>query len=520
MKSILTAALLAATTAVTVPCALTKPVRTESGLVEGMHGTDKSITVFKGIPFAAPPIAAKRWRAPEAPHKWNGVRLADRFGANCVQTIVQEKKPWTYEFMAHGDVSEDCLFLNIWTAASSPTEKRPVFVYLHGGANTEGSGSIDAYDGEGLAHKGVVMITINYRLGVFGFFTHPELSKESPNHVSGNYALLDQIAALRWIQKNIAAFGGDPARVTVAGQSAGAADIASLITSPLAKGLFQRAIMESGGVAGGGGPPRTLAISEQDGLKFAAAKGAHSLAELRTLSAKDVFTAIPNGPRFGPVIDGYVLPATPKEIFAAGKQNDVPTLTGSNADENGASPNPKTSVAQFKTQAQRYGDLSAEFLKDYPAASDDDAAARANESARDRARVVLTQWASARAATAKTPAYVYFYNHVLPGPDAAQYGAFHTSEVPYVLNTLTRSDRPFTADDRRIAEMLSSYWANFAANGDPNGKGLPHWPSTQEQPAMVMQIGDNCGAIPAAGTDAKLDLNRRLLSQTASARVR
>jgi len=512
MKQAIFAALCAAVGAMALPGALSKPVRTESGLIEGAAGSDKSITVFKGVPFATPPVGGKRWRAPEAPLKWSGVRLADRFGANCMQTIVQEKKPWTYEFMAHGEVSEDCLFLNIWTAAASATEKRPVFVYLHGGANTEGSGSIDAYDGEGLAHKGLVMITINYRLGVFGFFTHPELSKESPNHVSGNYALLDQIAALKWVKKNIAAFGGDPERVTVAGQSAGASDIASLITSPLAKGLFQRAIMESGGVAAGGGSPRTLAVAEDDGVKFATAKGAHSLAELRAMAAKDVFAAIPNGPRFGPVIDGYVLPGSPKEIFAAGKQNDVPTLTGSNADENGASPHPNVTAAQFKTQAQRYGDLAAEFLKDYPAAGDDDAAVRANEAARDRARVTLSEWAAARAVTGKTPAYLYFYNHVLPGPDAGQYGAFHTSEVPFVLNTLKRSDRPFTDDDRRIAEMLSSYWANFAANGDPNGKGLPHWPSASEQAGVVMELGDRCGAIPAAGSDQKLDLMRRLVA--------
>jgi para-nitrobenzyl esterase len=346
-----------------------------------------------------------------------------------------------------------------------------VLVYLHGGANTEGSGSVDAYNGEGLARKGVVVVTVNYRLGIFGFFTHPELSKES-GHGSGNYALLDQMAALRWVKSNIAAFGGDPSRVTVAGQSAGAFDIACLIASPLAKGLFQRAIMESGGVTGGGGV-RPLAVAEQDGVKFAAAKGAKSLADLRSLPWKDVFAPVPNLPRFGPVTDGYVVAGSAQEIFGAGKKNDVPTLTGSNADENGASP-----------------------------ANNDRARAGANDAARDRARLALTQWAAARAENSKSPAYLYFWNHVLPGPDSEKYGAFHTSEVPYVFNSLEGSGRPFTAEDRRIADEVSLYWANFAASGDPNGgdpkgKKPAHWPSFGEQSDMVMELGDNSKPIRA-----------------------
>jgi len=483
--------------------AAAKPVRTESGLVEGVTGADRSIMVFKGIPYAAPPIGRRRWRAPGPPLKWSGVRAAAQFGASCIQTIVQEKKPWTYEFMAHGEVSEDCLFLNIWVPAASASGKRPVFVWLHGGANTEGSGSIDAYEGEGLARKGVVMITVNYRLGIFGFLTHPELSAESTKHVSGNYALLDQIAALEWVRRNIAAFGGDPEGVTVAGQSAGAFDISLLIGSPLAKGLFQRAIMESGGVTGGG-TTRGLLVSEQEGIRFAQARNAHSLAELRAMQWTDLFASVPNGPRFGPVIDGYVVPGK-------GFVNDVPTMAGSNADENGASPSPNITAAQFKEQAQRYGDLSVEFLRAYPASTDDQAKASANEAARDRQRVAMHEWAAARAGGAKNTAYLYFYNHVLPGPDSAQYGAFHTSEVPYVLNSLARSNRPFTGADRKLAEMLSAYWANFAANGDPNGKGLPHWPSVGEQPRMVMEIGDRCQPIAAAGTDAKYDLLKQSL---------
>ena len=438
-------------------------VKTESGMVSGVPA-GASVTAYKGIPFAAPPIGPLRWKAPQPPVQWTGVRAADRFGASCIQTIVEEKKPWTHEFMAHGEVNEDCLFLNVWTPARAANEKHPVFVYLHGGANTEGSGSVAVYDGEGLASKGVVMVTVNYRLGVLGFFSHPELTKESPHNSSGNYALLDQIAALRWVRDNIAAFGGDPARVTVAGQSAGAADIALLTVSPLAKGLFHREILESGG-SSFNGAGKTLAAQEADGVRFAEAKGAHALADLRAMSWKDVTAPVQGGPRFGPVIDGYVLPSSPKDAFAAGTQNDVVTLAGYNADESGASP------------------------KGSP---------EANEAARAKQRLATLAWAAARGATSKTNAYIYYWDHTLPGPDAGQYGAFHTSEVPYVLNTLGKSDRAFTADDRKIADMMSSYWANFAANGDPNGKGLAPWPSVREQPGMVMELGDHTGAIPAA----------------------
>ena len=288
------------------------PVRVAGGLVSGIPGRDPSVTVFKGLPFAAPPVGDLRWRAPRPVAAWQGVKKADKFGSSCMQTLADERKPWTYEFMTHTEVSEDCLYLNVWTAATSASEKRPVYVYIYGGGNTEGSGAVPVYDGEGLARKGIVLVTVNYRLGVLGFFTHPELTKESETHASGNYALLDLVAALRWVHDHIAAFGGDPGNVTVGGQSAGASNTHSLTASPLAKGLFHRAIAQSGSsIAAAAGGPRTLADQEQLGVKFAEAKGARSLADLRAMSWKDLSAPVaPSSTapaptfRFGVVVDG------------------------------------------------------------------------------------------------------------------------------------------------------------------------------------------------------------------------
>jgi para-nitrobenzyl esterase len=486
-----------------------KPIRTASGLVAGVPGRHAALTVFKGLPFAAPPIGPLRWRAPTPPPSWQGVRKADAFSANCIQTIVTEKKPWTYEFMAHGEVSEDCLYLNVWTPAVSTSPGRPVLVYLYGGGNVEGSGSVPAYDGEGLASKGLVVVTFNYRVGVLGFFAHPDLRQESSYHASGNYGLLDQIAAVRWVHDNIAAFGGDPDRVTIAGQSAGASAVHSLTASPLAKGLFHRAIADSGAGLGG---TRTMTDQEADGVRFADAKKARTIADLRAMSWQDVVVPV-QGVRFAPLPDGYALPSTVREVFAAGHQNDVPTLTGVNADEGGAVPQPATTLDGFQRDAtQRYGDKAAEFLVLYPAATDEDAKRAQNDSARDRARATLYVWAEERAKTARTKVFTYFWTHVLPGPDAGQYGAFHTSEVPYVLNTLSMSERPFTPKDHQIADTLSSYWVNFATSGEPNGTGLPRWPAVTADKAQTMEVGAAFRVIPIAGSPARIEFFRRVLS--------
>ena len=488
-------------------------VHVAEGQLAGTPSGDGSVVAFKGVPFAAPPVGALRWRAPQPAVPWQGVRQADTFSASCVQNIVDVRKPWTYEFMAHGATSEDCLYLNVWTPAKTATERRPVYVYIHGGANTEGAGSVPVYDGSGLAAKGLVVVTINYRLGAFGFLAHPELTQEAPYHASGNYGLLDQIAAVKWVEANIAAFGGDPGRITVAGQSAGAFAVRNLIVSPLAAGLFHRAIAESG--VSLSGPARRLADAEQDGVRFARAKNAASIAELRAMPAAQILAPAVGGPpiRWGTVVDGYALPLGEAEALASGKFNDVPVLTGTNRDEGGAVPQPTATAASFEKQAQqRYGDRAAEFLKLYPAESDAAARTEQNASARDVSRVTTATWAAVRGKTARTPTFTYFWDHTLPGPDAAQYGAFHTSEVPYVMNTLPFSDRPFTADDHRIADVMSSYWANFAAKGDPNGQGLPRWPSVSDAPDDTMNLGDRFAPIPLAGSPEKLRLLRALLA--------
>jgi para-nitrobenzyl esterase len=495
-----------------------QPVKVDGGLVSGAAG-DKypAITVFRGIPFAAPPVGEGRWREPAPVKPWNGVRRADRFGASCIQQIRDVLKPWTYEFMTHNEISEDCLYLNVWTGAKTAGERRPVFVYIYGGGFNSGSGQVPVYDGEALAAKGVLVVSMNYRVGVLGFLAHPELSRESGHRASGNYGMLDQIAALGWIRRNIAAFGGDPNRVTIAGQSAGAASVHFLTASPLAKGLFHGAIAQSGSRVAGASSPREmgLAEAEQSGVKFAEAKGAQSIAGLRAMSWQKVVEPLP-GQRlpFRPIVDGYSLEAPVREVFAAGKQNDVPTMTGANKDENGAVPNPKVTAAEFRKQAaERYPADVAALLRLYPAAEDGQARAASNDSARDVARTSMYLWAMERGRTARTKAYTYYWTHPLPGEEIATYGAFHTSEVPYVFNTLYMSKRPYVKADQEIADRMSSYWVNFVRNGDPNGKGLSRWQHVDRGRQETMEVGERFGPLPLTGSREKFDFWERVLMQ-------
>jgi para-nitrobenzyl esterase len=434
-------------------------VKTRAGLVSGTRGTTPQVTVFRGVPYAAPPVGDLRWAPPALLAPWTGVRLADRFAPSCMQNIVTERKPWTHEFMAHGAISEDCLHLNIWTPRPDAAANLPVYVFLHGGGFGEGSGSVAVYDGEGLAKKNLVVVTVNYRLGVLGFLAHPELTRaqraSGGRGGSGNYGLHDMIAALRWVRENINGFGGDVSRVTIAGQSAGGVGVLSLMASPLAKGLFHRAVVESGLVVG---DEPSLAQAEAAGVAWATAKGATTLAALRGLGALVASTRVEPPPGAAPaarsllrpIVDGVVLTEGFSTLMARGLPSDVPVLIGANLDEGSG----------------------------------------------EQQRVTLTEWAAARAAASKAKTFTYFWTHPPPGPDAAQYKAFHTSEVPYAMNALSMSDRPFTDIDRRVADVMSSYWANFAKNGDPNGQGLAPWPASTDRPSRIMHIGAETSAKP------------------------
>ncbi len=478
------------------------PVRVEGGLLSGTPASGSSVIAFKGVPFAAPPVGDLRWRPPQPVAKWQGVRKADQFSANCMQVMREGLGPWTKEYQPHGTVSEDCLYLNIWTPAKPAKENRPVVVHFHGGAFTDGSGNVPVYDGENLATKGVVVVTVNYRVGVMGFLAHPELTRESPHTASGDYGLLDQVAALEWIKRNIAAFGGDPNRVTIMGQSAGAASVHYLTASPLAKGLFIRAIAQSG--AGlQMGPDPSLAEAEQNGVKFAEAKKASSLAALRSLPASEVIAPTTDGLRFPPIVDGWFLPKRVNEIFAAGEQNDVTTLTGWDADEGSFNDDyGKASIEAFRKHvAQMAGSQADRILKLYPASTEAECAESQKTLARDAATVGMYLWALQRAKTAKTTVYTYLFTHPQPGATQARYMAFHSSELPYVFNNLNQSNRPWTADDRKIAEIMSDYWVNFIATGNPNGRGLPHWPAVLASSPTTMELGDKMGPRPIAGKE-------------------
>ena len=474
-------------------CAIDDPVRVENGLLSGSSGSSPEVRVYKGVPFAAPPVGDLRWKGPKPASSWQGTRPATQFSAACYQTPYPRASIYYHE---PEPMSEDCLYLNVWTAAKSSKEHRPVMVWIHGGGLTRGSGSVPFYDGEALAKKGVVLVTVNYRLGVFGFFAHPELTKESDRNASGNYALLDQIAALEWVRKNIAAFGGDPKRVTIFGESAGSWSVNYLMATPLARGLFQRVIGESGGAFG---VMKKLAEVEESGKKFAASSGADSVAALRAKPADELLKAS-SASSFPPNVDGWMLPEDVYTIFAKGKQIDVPLMAGSNADEGKSlSPWPATgTAASFVEQARsRFGDKADEFLKLYPAGSTEEVAASHYASFRDFSfGWQMRTWVRLQAKTGKSKAFLYYFDRVPPGPDSGRYGAFHAAEIAYVFGNLL-PPRPWEDADRKLSDEMSTYWVNFATTGDPNGKGLTKWPVYQESSDIAMEFGDQTAPLPA-----------------------
>jgi para-nitrobenzyl esterase len=484
--------LLLAAGSVPASAALNQPVKTNGGMLQGIPGKDSSVTAFRGVPYAAPPIGNLRWRGPQAAASWAGVRPADKFGNICMQNALKPGSFYQVEFYESPEpMSEDCLYLNLWTAAASAAEKRPVMVWLHGGGFVEGSGSLPSFNGESLAAKGVVIVTINYRLGVFGFLSHPELASESPFHASGNYGMLDQLQALRWVKANIQNFGGDPDNVTIFGQSAGASSVLSLCASPLAKGYFRRAIVQSGGFI----QASDRKTEEQAGLKFAQRVGVDSIAGLRAKPAAEIQrVAIPppdgtsaNVSRFRPYVDGYFLTTTPHDVFLAGAENTHSLLAGSNANEGTTLvPTPVTET-QMKSRIEgRYGSRAEEYFKIYPVHSDQEAWQATIDAVRDFMAGTALEVATIEN---KHPTYVYYFDRHPPGHDSDRYGAYHSAELVYVFNNLDSVKRPWTATDRKLAGIMSSYWVNFARTGDPNGTGLPRWPAYGTTSARGMKLG-------------------------------
>lgn len=483
---------------------LTDPVRIETGLLTGTAADKDGIRVYKGIPYAAPPTGEWRWRAPQPPAAWPGVKAFDEFGPACPQA------PYPAGSIYAGKAekqSEDCLCLNVWTGAAKANEKRPVMVWIHGGALTRGSGSNTVYDGSSFATKGVVLVTINYRLGAFGYFAHPALSAESPHKVSGNYGTLDQIAALKWVQRNIAAFGGDPNNVTIFGESAGSWSVNALVASPLAKGLFHRAIGESGGVfapmqflkeARYGNPS-----AEDAGKAFAKALGVSdgpdALKELRAKSAEEILAAFEKarGAARG-IVDGRVFPDEVQAIFAAGRHNDVPVIVGSNADEATAFVNPATmpkTLAAYKAFLKtQYGDRVADFLKVYAVNSEADISRSLLAGFRDQTFTWQMRMWARMTGRGKAKAYLYFFSRVPPRPDRERYGAYHAAEIAYAFDNLQRTKLQPETPDTVLSAAMSNYWVNFARTGNPNQKGLPTWPAYNAKDEPYLELGDTIKA--------------------------
>ena len=460
-------------------------ISVEGGQVSGVKSKTSDVVSFKGIPFAAPPVGNLRWKAPQPVEHWAGVKKCDAFGPSPMQGKPVPFGVYTKEFLIpDAPISEDCLFLNVW-AKNNPTPKKPVFVWIYGGGFSSGGAGVPIYDGEALAKKGVIFVSINYRVGIFGFLAHPELSKESSGNVSGNYALLDQIAALKWVKKNIGKFGGDPNNVTIGGQSAGSMSVNCLVASPAAKGLFNKAIAESGSlmVANPMLKSKTLKDAEEEGVKIAAALHANSMEELRKLSAEDLMKA---PARFSPIVDGYVLPEPVAQIFAEHKENSIPLITGWNADE--AFVFKYQTKDEFKKDAeQKYGKEAGEFLKFFPANTEEEAVHSQNKLSRDMIFAVSGyKWANMQASR-KAPVYVYYFKHKLPAtPDFEKYGAFHTGEVAYVMDDLKFLNRPWKPEDYALANQMSAYWVNFIKTGNPNSANLPVWPKYQKDQSKVI----------------------------------
>lgn len=480
------------------------PVTIDAGKVSGKL-LPSGVKAYFGVPFAAPPVRELRWREPQPVTPWQGIYHADRKAPECIQLL---RRRDINHYFGEEATSEDCLYLNVWAPGNAtPGAKLPVVVFLYGGGFTLGSSGMALYGGENLAKRGAIFVNLNYRVGILGFMAHPELTAESPHRASGNYGFLDQVAALRWIQQNIAKFGGDPDRVTISGQSAGAASVNTLAASPLAKGLFHRALASSGSAVLA--QSAKLADSEKTGLEVQKAVGAASLAEMRQLPP-DRILVVQRDFQFGdsgtvtvrPNVDGHFLPDSVANIFAAGKQNDVPTISGFTQDDISVSPLRTTkSLAEFTATAKRvYGDNAEQFFRLYPATSDDEARAMGKLSAREAMiEKGAHNWGKAHSATGKAPFYMYLFSRVHPFNPAVTVfdnpqGAYHTSDVPYWFQTqdalnLFRPTRIWTPYDRDLSTRMMDSLLAFAKTGDPSTPAT-QWPKWTPSDPKYVEFGD------------------------------
>ena len=532
MKTLLTLFLLSLLATVGIVSFITRPtnldvVKIKNGLVKGLPNKSGDIYNFKGIPFAAPPVGNLRWKAPQPVASWTGVRTCDTFGPSPMQRAPAPFGPWSSEFLIpQQPISEDCLYLNVWTGAKLASEKRPVVVWIYGGGFSSGGSSVPIYDGEAIASKGIIFVSVNYRVGPFGFFAHPELTQESGEstapavmrqsdrpgwNASGNYGLMDQIAGLQWVKQNIASFGGDPDNVTIAGQSAGSMSVNCLVASPVAKNLFKKAIAQSGALFTN--PSKTLQQAQETGLKMAQSIGASSLRELRAKSAEEILQKIQGQ---SPIIDGYILPQSIADIFGANKQNRVALLTGWNEDEGMVFGPPKTAEAYRQQIEKQYGANAKRFLDYFPGTTDAEASTSQIKASRDMIFGVQNyMWANIQSQQ-KEKAYVYRFTRKVPATgEYAQYGAFHTGEVAYAYDNLRFIDhnlRPLESVDTELARTMSSYWVNFIKSGDPNGNQLPVWPTYSNKDKQVMVFDTHIKATPLPD-GAALDFVQTILSK-------
>lgn len=521
--------------------AISTRVSTLQGQLEGIAG-EGGLRMFRGVPFAEAPVGSLRWRPPQPAKAWQGVRRADRFGPRPMQ-----RRPFGDMNFRSESVSEDCLYLNIWTTAASPDDRLPVLVYFYGGGNIAGDSSEPRYDGEALARRGLVTVTVNYRLHVFGFFAHPELTAESPDRASGNYGYLDQVAALRWVRENIAAFGGDPERITIGGESAGSISVSVLMCSPLSRHLIAGAIGESGAAIPPTLEPEPLSQAEAQGLELAKTLGASSLAELRAMPAETLLEkadAARPGACAG-TLDGYLLPKPLVEILSAGEQAHVPLLVGWNSEEaNGRALLGERSVtAQSYAEAvrERFGDFAPEVLRLYPAGSTPDEALRAATALAGDCFIAFStwKWADAHAATGNSPVYRYLYSRprppmtpefagAIPGlaggimesgdgqaeqaPPAS--GAVHSAEIEYALGNLaTNKVYAWTPEDYALSDLMQTYFASFVRCGDPSGAGAPAWPAINRvEPPQYMVLDVESRAVTDCLRERYLLLERIFLS--------